>query len=457
MSEQEFDLYLKLLAKCLRLTSGQREQIADELRDHLEERLEELARAGVPREKAVVQALDEFGDAAALAAHFTTIARLKRRRFLMRLSLGSVGALTAALLIAFAFWPDNRAVRGPQRIVAQEKPKAEKPKAEKSQLEKPKAERRPRHGSGGSQRPSGSQNVGLPAAAVPVLPSGLDHPLSSDIAQRSKVETRIVEALSQPVDFNIEPQSLKDALDFIAARYQIPIMIDQKGLEEANVDMSSEVRGNAPGIALCDLLDLLFGQLSAPLGYDIQHGVLMISTIDKINEHLETIVYDCRDLISVASLEAPVAADQRQVDLGSQGPVTASIGPAQTPAKNGGSKKASDQVARRPPFIQMVISATGTDVWDEGASISELGGLLIVRQNPRVQERIKRLLASIRLMRKEGAFASLQDHSDVEAKKHAADQSVLITRLSQLEHEVQLLRTQQAAQPRTWTPSEPAK
>jgi hypothetical protein len=41
MSEQEFDLYLKLLAKCLRLTSGQREQIADELRDHLEERLED--------------------------------------------------------------------------------------------------------------------------------------------------------------------------------------------------------------------------------------------------------------------------------------------------------------------------------------------------------------------------------------------------------------------------------
>src|SRR5580704_9040550 len=42
----------------------------------------------------------------------------------MRLSLGSVGALTAALLIAFAFWPDTRAVRGPERIVAQEKPKA---------------------------------------------------------------------------------------------------------------------------------------------------------------------------------------------------------------------------------------------------------------------------------------------------------------------------------------------
>ena len=55
MSEQDFELYLKLLSRCLALTSRQREQIADELRDHLEERLDELARAGLPREKAVVQ------------------------------------------------------------------------------------------------------------------------------------------------------------------------------------------------------------------------------------------------------------------------------------------------------------------------------------------------------------------------------------------------------------------
>ncbi len=124
MSEQEFELYLKLLSRCLKLTPGQRDQISDELRDHLEQRLAELEQAGVARNKAVVQALDEFGDAAVLASNFTEVARLKRRRFLMRLSLGSVGALTAALLIAYAFWPDNRAVRGPERVVAQDNPAA---------------------------------------------------------------------------------------------------------------------------------------------------------------------------------------------------------------------------------------------------------------------------------------------------------------------------------------------
>src|SRR5580704_14651138 len=285
MSEQEFELYLKLLSRCLGLTPAQREQIADELRDHLEERLEELARAGVPREKAVVQALDEFGDAAVLAAHFTTIARLKRRRFLMRLSLGSVGALTAGLLIAFAFWPDNRAARGPQPAVAQDgsaKSTAEKSKTDKTNVEKPVAKM-------SSTRP-------LPSLVSSDRPS-MRHPLSSDVIEHSKNESRIEEALNQPVDFNIEPQSLKDAIDFIQARYQIPIVIDQKALDDANVDTTSEVKGAFPGIKLRNLFKLLLEQLTAPLTYVIEEEVLKITTVDKANEKLSIRMYPVGDLI----------------------------------------------------------------------------------------------------------------------------------------------------------------
>ncbi len=42
MGEQEFERYLALLSGMLRLSRGQRESIASELRDHLEERLAEL-------------------------------------------------------------------------------------------------------------------------------------------------------------------------------------------------------------------------------------------------------------------------------------------------------------------------------------------------------------------------------------------------------------------------------
>jgi multidrug efflux system membrane fusion protein len=52
-----------------------------------------------------------------LAAHFTTVARLRRRRFLMRFSLGSVAAVTIGLLAAFALWPENRAIQGPAQVI----------------------------------------------------------------------------------------------------------------------------------------------------------------------------------------------------------------------------------------------------------------------------------------------------------------------------------------------------
>ena len=105
MSENEFDLYLSLLSRFLRLKPGQRSEIADELRDHLEARLEELSKSGLSREQAIHAALEEFGDAADLARHFTHIAQRRKRRFIMRCTVGTVVCLTAAILVTTAFWP----------------------------------------------------------------------------------------------------------------------------------------------------------------------------------------------------------------------------------------------------------------------------------------------------------------------------------------------------------------
>ncbi|HEV8002999.1 MAG TPA: hypothetical protein VGP63_24145 [Planctomycetaceae bacterium] len=118
-----------------------------------------------------------------------------------------------------------------------------------------------------------------------------------DLRSESKPEQRINEALDQQVDFQIEPQSLKDAIDFIAARYQIPIVIDQKSLDDANVDTTTEVKGNFPGIKLRNLFKLLLEQLSAPLTYVIEEEVLKITTVDKANEKLSIRMYPVGDLI----------------------------------------------------------------------------------------------------------------------------------------------------------------
>src|SRR6185369_7063618 len=109
MSESEFELYLELLGKFLRLRPGQRVEIADELRDHLEARLEELSRGGLSRAEAVRRALDEFGDAACLADHFSQLARERKKRFLMRCTLGTVSAAALVLIVVTSLWPQRDA------------------------------------------------------------------------------------------------------------------------------------------------------------------------------------------------------------------------------------------------------------------------------------------------------------------------------------------------------------
>jgi von Willebrand factor type A domain len=118
-----------------------------------------------------------------------------------------------------------------------------------------------------------------------------------DLRSESKPEQRISEALDQQVDFEIQPQGLKEALEFIAARYQIPIVTDTKALEDANVDLSAEVHGNFPGIKLRNLFKLLLEQMSQPLTYVIEDEVLKITTVDKANEKLSIRMYPVGDLI----------------------------------------------------------------------------------------------------------------------------------------------------------------
>src|SRR5436305_6901939 len=83
MSDREFEEYLTLLAGLLRLDAKQRGEIGDELRSHLEDRLDELMTRGVSREDAVKQALAEFGDAAGLVGQFLAVQRNRKRRWLM--------------------------------------------------------------------------------------------------------------------------------------------------------------------------------------------------------------------------------------------------------------------------------------------------------------------------------------------------------------------------------------
>jgi hypothetical protein len=139
MSDHEFENYLTLIGRLLRLSSAQREVIGEELRDHIESRLSELTSRGLTHAEAVRIALDEFGDAAGLAAHFSSIAQTRKRRMIMRCTVASVTALAAALVLAFSLWPDNHAPKMIHLAAAQsstDKPQTSAPQSKEKQQER---------------------------------------------------------------------------------------------------------------------------------------------------------------------------------------------------------------------------------------------------------------------------------------------------------------------------------
>src|SRR5687768_4578622 len=186
MPEKEFELYLTLLSRFLQLDAAQREQVADELRDHFRERFEELLRSGLSREEAIRATLDEFGDAAGLAADFSHIGN-RRRRMIMRCTLGTAASLVAAVFLAATFWPEVPPVPGPARAVA--------------------------------QQPAAPPDATAPTPKPPLKVSG-----------KSAVEAKLDERRVPHLDFVEVP--LKDALGFLSDAIEVDILLNQHALQE---------------------------------------------------------------------------------------------------------------------------------------------------------------------------------------------------------------------------------
>src|SRR6478672_9351083 len=105
MSDREFENYLALLTRLLRLNRQQSEALSAELRSHMEDRLDELITSGISHNEAVRQALTEFGDAAGLAHHFSDVSINRKRRWVVRTMTFSLAAAFLFALSLIAFWP----------------------------------------------------------------------------------------------------------------------------------------------------------------------------------------------------------------------------------------------------------------------------------------------------------------------------------------------------------------
>ncbi len=403
MSEPEFEMYLSLMSKFLRLTSAQKADIAEELRIHLEDRLAELTAQGKSRAEAIRLALEEFGDAGALAWQFTLPHHIRRRRLIMRYSLGSFVAVAGVFTLVSLMWPP-----------------------------------RPDH---------------PPMMAQATAQTGPDQSLpafGSVLSEKSELRRQVEAKLEKLIDKEIKISKGADhsvagsGIDFLKSSLQeiqkvidVDILIDQFNESPQAEYVISARAGTMTGKTL---LELVLRQAGVPnLTYVIKDGVILITDSDA---DYEVQVYDCRDLIAGVSAERlPQAVGGGMMGgmgaggLGGMGgggyfsvpaelasAVIGQFGGRIVPANQDDGDGESSQTnpaggglgglgRGRPPLLpgsgqlmMVILKATQPAQWQDldgcGGTISTFDGMLVVRHNQAVHRKIEDVLEKLRLAKR---------------------------------------------------------
>lgn len=354
MSQREFQDYLGLLGRLLRLRTAQRTAIEDELRAHMEERFAALTSQGIEPEQAVSMALAEFGDAAALAAEFTAISRLQKRRWMMRFTIGSIAATVVLAAVVVSIWPGGSGELTETTAYAQQPEKPAPPKAEKP-----------------AEKPAEKQDANAQTQAK------LEKHIDADFQPTPAIEGVII------------PQEtrLDEVLDYLAKAAEVQMYVDRRALDEKKIDpASAPVTINLKDIPAEMALRLVLRQHG--LAHMLDHGVVIVTTPDEMARSLEIQVYSISDLVQPPSRPAPAEA-----------------GPAGLPGAFGYEGPGGYRHAEMAPqsrvtaLIDLITSTVDPESWNEvggPANICEYRGALVIAQTYQGHRKVERLLKGLR-------------------------------------------------------------
>ena len=258
MSEKEFELYLTLLSRFLKLSPEQCAAISDELRDHLEERFDELSRAGLSREDAIRRALEEFGDATHLASHFSELSKQRRRRFVMRCTLASILVGAIAIFTIPAFLPRNAVIDIPARAIAQQKSETARDKTQTSDKKTP---------------------------------------VSTTTRELKAADAELPQPLREKITLELTDTPLADICQTIQERCGMQVMLDEVDLKEEDIDPEIPINVDVENIPIHVALSWILHPLG--LEWRVQDGLLHITTIvaDEDPDKYTSKTYNVRELL----------------------------------------------------------------------------------------------------------------------------------------------------------------
>jgi hypothetical protein len=183
---------------------------------------------------------------------------------------------------------------------------------------------------------------------------------AAEIASRARIE----QALEKHSEFHFRDTSLEQAIQRIADKSGIPILIDIRALEDASIKPDEQVTLDINGVSLRGALNQLLGALD--LTWILQNETLIVTTPEKAGNELTVVVYPVHDLVMVQTASGARFEYQHLIDE-----VTAAVAPT---------------------------------TWDEvggPGSIHELAaaGALVVSQTREAQAQVALLLTALRKAR----------------------------------------------------------
>ncbi|MDO4630525.1 MAG: VWA domain-containing protein, partial [Planctomycetia bacterium] len=118
---------------------------------------------------------------------------------------------------------------------------------------------------------------------------------SMDLAQRSQVEKKLMEALKETTQVSEVETPLPEVIDKLKEQHNIEIQLDTIALEEDSIDVELPITLDVHGISLGAALKLML--TSNGMMYVIEDEVLKITTQMRAEESLSTRVYPVADLV----------------------------------------------------------------------------------------------------------------------------------------------------------------
>ncbi|HEV8607164.1 MAG TPA: M56 family metallopeptidase [Tepidisphaeraceae bacterium] len=217
-----------------------------------------------------------------------------------------------------------------------------------------------------ASQPNGLHPQPFPAP-IPADPPPIDEKARRDAATQAILDRRLPEVRFDKVAFS-------DAVDFLRDVTSANIFVNWKALEAAGIEKNAPVSARMRDIKFSKALTTLVNDVgggAVKLGFEIDDGVIIISTAEELNKNTEVHVYDIRDLLALTN-------DAKQTEQTAK-------------------EKTEALVSELTKLIQETIDR---DTWrDNGGpigSIRHLNGQLIVTQTRENQKQLVQLLDKLR-------------------------------------------------------------